>query len=183
MNISWRSEVLASDIEAIRTMVTKAAVFSAEEIDVAVELAEDRLKLGHASHYHFILANENLGASPHPSPLPLGEGSSGFAAAGEGKLIGYTCFGRIPLTDKRYDLYWIVVDPATQKHGVASQLMVKTEEALQKLSAKALYAETSSRDVYIPAHNFYRKHHFAELARIKDMYADGDDKMLFGKRL
>ena len=42
------------------------------------------LQLGEKSHYHFLLAEKG------------------------GTLAGYTCFGRIPLTAERYDLYWIV---------------------------------------------------------------------------
>lgn len=154
-----RSDVTADDVKAIRHMVKDSGVFSPEEIDVAEELAEDRFKLGKKSHYHFLLA-DNASA-----------------------LAGYTCFGRIPLTQERYDLYWIVVDKSAQQQGLASKLMTETEAAIRKLGGKAIYAETSSRAVYAPAIAFYCKHGFIEAARLKNFYADGDDKLTFGKFL
>ncbi len=158
-SFSFRDGLLPPDIDAIRKMVTEAGVFSPEEIDVAAELAEDRLSSGVQSHYHF------------------------FVAEHDGTLIGYTCFGRVPLTDERYDLYWIITDPKAQRQGIASELMMETEEEIRRLGGKALYAETSSRAVYLPAHRFYLKHEFSEQARLKNFYADGDDKVIFGKTL
>ena len=147
------------DVAAIQLMVASSGVFSAEEIDVAVELAEDALAQKELSHYHFVLADR------------------------EGQLVGYTCFGRIPLTDERYDLYWIVVDGNDQQKGVATLLLAQTEKAIKDMGGKALYAETSSRTVYAPAHGFYRKHGFELESRLKDFYADGDDKLVFSKKL
>ena len=36
------------------------------------------------------------------------------------RVQGFACFGPTPLTDRVYDLYWIAVDPATQKKGSKS---------------------------------------------------------------
>jgi len=155
----FREDVTAEDVKAIRTMVAEVGVFSPEEIDVAEELAEDRFKLGAKSHYHFLLADSG------------------------GKLAGYTCFGRIPLTAERYDLYWIVTDKLAARQGIASKLIAETESSIRIKGGKAIYAETSSRTAYVPAHAFYRKHGFAELARLQNFYADGDDKIIFGKIL
>jgi ribosomal protein S18 acetylase RimI-like enzyme len=157
--ITLRSKVLKADVKAIRQMVALSAVFSPEEIDVAEELAQDAFTLGTKSHYHFLLADM------------------------AGVLAGYSCFGRIPLTDERYDLYWIVVNPDTQQQGIASQLMAETETAVRALGGKAVYAETSSRAVYTPAQRFYLKQRFAEQARMKNFYATGDDKLIYGKFL
>ena len=112
-----------------------------------------------ASDYHFLLAD------------------------GSGHLVGYTCFGRIPLTQERYDLYWIVVDGNVQQQGIATQLLKETEKTVKALGGKAIYAETSSRAVYAPAHRFYKKHGYEQVALMRDFYADGDDKIVFAKRL
>lgn len=157
--IRWRRAVMQDDVEAIQVIVSNCGVFSAEEIDVAVELAQDALANRGTSDYHFVLAER------------------------AGLVAGYTCFGRIPLTQERYDLYWIVVDAGTQQQGIASGLLKETEESVRELHGKALYAETSSRAVYTPAQGFYRKHGFAELARIPNFYSDGDDKLIYGKTL
>lgn len=150
-----RTIVTLEDVKAIRTMVAEAGVFSAEEIDVAEELAQDSATLGEKSHYHFILADSARG------------------------LAGYTCYGRIPLTDERYDLYWIVTDAKEQRKGIAAELMQHTEAAVRKLGGKAIYAETSSRAIYAPAQRFYEKTGFTLAARVKDFYKTGDDKLLY----
>ncbi len=159
MTITWRSEVTAHDVATIRAMVTRAGIFSEEEVTVAEELAQDRFTRGTQSDYYFLLADVN------------------------GNLAGYTCYGRIPMTDARYDLYWIVVDTSAQRCGLATQLLERTEAATRAQGGKILYAETSSRDCYAPAIAFYDKHGFSELARIKDFYKEGDDKVMLGKTL
>ncbi len=154
-----RTIVTKQDVTAIRNMVAEAGVFSPEEIDVAEELAQDSATLGKKSHYHFLLA----------------DGADGLA--------GYTCYGRIPLTDERYDLYWIVTDAKQLRKGVAAELMQRTEYAVRKLGGKAIYAETSSRAIYAPAQRFYEKTGFTLAARVKDFYKSGDDKLLYSKFL
>ena len=131
--IRWHQAISQDDVEAIHVMVANSGVFSAEEVEVAVELAEDALANKESPHYHFMLADRG------------------------GQLLGYTCFGRIPLTAERYDLYWIVVDGNGQQQGVASGLMRETEAAILALGGRAVYAETSSRAVYAPAHAFYHR--------------------------
>lgn len=153
---SFRTEVTVADVAAIRAMVTEAGVFSAEEIDVAEELAQDAATLGKGSHYHFILMDTEEG------------------------LAGYSCYGRIALTDERYDLYWIVTDANRQRRGVASALMERTAKAVRSLGGKAIYAETSSRTIYRPAQRFYIKQGFTLAATVADFYRKGDDKQLYG---
>ena len=43
--------------------------------------------------------------------------------------------------------------------------------------------ETSSLPHYEPTCAFYRKHGYTLAARVADFYADGDDKLIFSKRL
>jgi ribosomal protein S18 acetylase RimI-like enzyme len=157
--IHWREILSQDDVEAIHVLVVSSGVFSEEEVDVALELAEEALARKEASDYHFILAEH------------------------EGILLGYACFGRIPLTQGRFDLYWIVVDGNEQQKGIARMLLEQTEAAIKKADGRILYAETSSRAVYSPAQAFYRKTGFELVARIQDFYDDGDDKMIFAKVL
>jgi ribosomal protein S18 acetylase RimI-like enzyme len=157
--MKFRTTVTEADVTAIRAMVAEADVFSEEEINVAEELAQDAATLGKESHYHFILAEV------------------------EGVLTGYTCYGRIPLTDERYDLYWIVTDASQQRRGVASELMQRTEKSIRALGGKAIYAETSSRTIYKPAQRFYIKQGFTLAAEVKDFYRKGDDKLLYCRAL
>jgi ribosomal protein S18 acetylase RimI-like enzyme len=157
--INLRTELRAADVDAIRALVRDTGVFSEEEINVAGELAEETLAKGPDLAYHFLIAEQ------------------------DGNLLGYSCYGRIPLTQASYDLYWIVVDNKKQNRGIASFVMERTQDAIRALGGKQLYTETSSRSVYAPAQSFYLKHAFAEIARFEDFYSDGDDKIVYGKKL
>ncbi|TFH12632.1 MAG: N-acetyltransferase, partial [Nitrosomonadales bacterium] len=96
-----------------------------------------------------------------------------------GKMLGYSCFGRIPLTEASYDLYWLVVDTDFQNKGIAKQLLNLTEIAVNSEAGTQLYAETSSMDNYKPARSFYQKAGFSECARQKNFYKKGDDKVTY----
>lgn len=185
-----RTVVTQADVAAIRKMVAEAGVFSPEEIDVAEELAQDSATLGERSDYHFILADvitseqreRGNPAQPHVQKDWIATSPSALRDDGS-ILAGYTCYGRIPLTDERYDLYWIVTDVKSSRKGVAAELMRQTETAVQRLGGKAIYAETSSRAIYAPAQRFYEKTGFTLAARVKDFYKTGDDKLLYSKFL
>lgn len=151
-----RNTVKLSDVETVRSLVSKTGVFNAEEVSIAAELvAEAALKGEKKSGYSFYFIEEG------------------------GKMLGYSCFGRVPLTESSYDLYWLVVDPDSQKKGIAKQLLDFTEKTISSHVGTQLYAETSSMDNYKPARAFYQKVGFSECARQKDFYKKGDDKVTY----
>jgi ribosomal protein S18 acetylase RimI-like enzyme len=98
-----------------------------------------------------------------------------------GEVLGYACFGKAPLTDAVYDLYWIVVHPDYWSRGPGSALLLQAEEEMKRLRARLLLIETSSLSSYARPRSFYLKHGYRELARISDYYAVGDHKLIFGK--
>lgn len=156
-HLTLNNTVLPDDSERIRCLVQKTRVFRECEVAIACELIEQALTHPQ-SGYHFIFARDE-----------------------RDQLVGYSCYGVIPLTDNRFDLYWIVVDPELQRHQVGSRLFAETERAVAMLSGKQLYAETSSTTDYRPAQRFYLRHGFQEVARLKDFYRDGDDKIIYCK--
>src|SRR5690606_21893939 len=88
--IVYRSRPRPSDVAALRRLVAATGVFYREERAVALELLELRLVQGAKSGYEFLFAERG------------------------GELLGYCAFGRVPLTQASYDLYWIAVAPAAQ---------------------------------------------------------------------
>jgi hypothetical protein len=54
---------------------------------------------------------------------------------------------------------------------------------ISSLSGKRIYAETSSRDLYLPTHVFYENCGYLREAFLKDFYADGDGKIIYSKTL
>jgi ribosomal protein S18 acetylase RimI-like enzyme len=156
-SVTFRPAVAASDVAWVRDVVRRVGVFSPAEVEVAVELAEDRLAKGPASGYHFVFAERN------------------------GQTLGYSCYGPVPATASSHDLYWIVVDSACQKEGIGGLLLAETERLIQAQGGRKVYAETSGRDPYRPARAFYERHGFRREAVLKDFYADGDDKVIYAK--
>ncbi len=101
----------------------------------------------------------------------------------QGEVRGYVCYGKAPLTDAVYDLYWIVVHPDSWNQGTGTALLRHAEEDLRNQQARLLLIETSSLPAYAIPRAFYQKHGYRELARIPDYYAIGDHKLIFGKTL
>lgn len=104
-----------------------------------------------------------------------------FTPAGD--LIGYVCYGPTPGTARTWDVYWIAVDPAAQSNGVGTLLLQEVERRLARLDARLVIIETSSQPLYHPTRAFYARRGYAEVARVPDFYADGDDRVIFAKRL
>lgn len=159
LQLSWDDAPRPGDIEAVRGLVHSTGVFSAEEVRVAGELVEEAFY--DQQDYAFVFARTQQGK----------------------KLAGYACFGEIPLTDKRYDLYWIAVNPSLQGQNLAAELLRRVEIRIRNSGGRILYAETSGRDIYKPAHRFYVKNGFEECANIADFYKLGDNKLVYSKRL
>jgi ribosomal protein S18 acetylase RimI-like enzyme len=151
----------AADPERVRALVAATGFFSEDEVAVAGELVDERLARGAASGYEFLFAEG--GPQRH--------------------LVGYTCYGRVPMTVATYDLYWIVVHPQQQGAGLGRLLVAETEAAIAAVGGTALYAETSGRLQYAPTRGFYRRCGYREAAVLVDFYAPGDDKVIFAKRL
>jgi len=156
--LTWRQNVQPFDSENVRELVASTQVFSVEEIRVAGELVEDCLQKGATSEYRFLFIEESE------------------------RLIGYTCFGLIPFTDQRYDIYWIAVVPQYQQQGLGKELLQKTEEIISQMGGKIIYMETSSRDIYLPTRNFYSRNGYQKIAELENFYRDGDNKIIYSKK-
>jgi GNAT superfamily N-acetyltransferase len=154
-----REALREGDVEAIGALVRRAGVFSAAEIEIALEVAAAGLSGGPASGYHFALC----------------DGPSGLA--------GYTAFGPIPATAASCDLYWIAVDPAAQRHGLGSRLLAASEARAAVLGCRRVWVDTSGRAHYAPARAFYERRGYRHVATLEDFYAPGDPKLVYLKIL
>ena len=158
-DLRLRYDVTAADPEVIRDLVQSTGVFRPQEVDVAVELVDERLAKGEASGYHFVFAE------------------------GEGLMQGYACYGPIPLTVARYDLYWIAVRQACQGRGVALTLMRDVERLIRAAGGSRIYIETSGRGDHGAARALYEKCDYRQVAALTDFYAPDDDKIVYLKVL
>lgn len=156
----FRYEPTTYDKVAVRDIVTSTGFFNNEEIDIAVELVDERLKRGEASGYYFV-----------------------FAQTPDGDVAGYACYGPISGTKSSFDLYWIAVRDDMRGKGYGGVIMEKAEEAMIAMGARRVYAETSSRAQYKPTQSFYERQGYKVDAVIEDFYDEGDGKMIYVKKV
>ncbi len=154
-----REEVRAPDEAAVVRIVEETGRFSPPEVEIAAELVREALRGGAASGYRFVFAER------------------------ADRMVGYACFGEIPLTRGSWDLYWIAVSPRCQRDGVGARLLGVVEQRVGAAGGRRLYVDTSGRPDYAPAHAFYARAGYAAAARLEAFYGPGDDKLVYVKVL
>lgn len=159
LKVTLRYETIPSDLSTVRDIVTSTGFFHDHEVDVAVELVEERLRRGDASGYYFAFVEV------------------------DGRTVAYSCFGPIACTASSYDIYWIAVQKSYQKHGIGKWLMTLTEDLIQQHGGRRIYVETSGRDEYLPTRQFYDRCHYTKAAELPDFYDEGDSKVIYVKVL
>jgi D-alanine-D-alanine ligase-like ATP-grasp enzyme/GNAT superfamily N-acetyltransferase len=157
--VEIRRGLKAADRAPVEELIRATGFFNPEEIEVALELADDRLAQGEASHYRFLVGEV------------------------DGRVAGYACWGPIPGTRASADLYWIVVHPRAQGKGVGAALLTAAEECMAAAGRTRVYVETSTRAQYDPTRRFYLACGYELTAELADFYAPGDGKALFLKVL
>ncbi|PKN57194.1 MAG: N-acetyltransferase [Deltaproteobacteria bacterium HGW-Deltaproteobacteria-14] len=136
-------------------MLARTAQFTDDEVDVALELIDDALERKAASSYRVIVA--------HHDSVP----------------VGYVCYGRTPMTEATFDLYWIVVEPTLRGGGVGRHLWSACEANVMLEGGRLVRIETSSTELYDGTLAFYDRIGFTEVARIRDFYRLGDDLVTY----
>jgi len=147
----------SDDAPVLESILKRIDNFKDEEVRVAMELV-------------------NIAASD-----PEQKDYNVFVYEDEGKILGYHCTGKRPLTDAVYDLYWIVTDPQYNNKGIGKSLIEHAEKFVLENNGRWLLVETSSKTGYEGARNFYLRNKYSIITEIKDFYARGDMLILFGK--
>jgi ribosomal protein S18 acetylase RimI-like enzyme len=155
--ITMRETVSEGDLAPIEKILRTSKFFRDDEIVVALELLLDGVRKGEKSEYKFIVAQRG------------------------GQVAGYCCFGSIPLSLHSWDLYWIAVDPNTQRGGIGRKLMAAAEARVAALGGRRLYVETSSKPLYEPTRKFYLSCNYEIAADLDEFYGPGDGKTIFVK--
>ena len=100
-----------------------------------------------------------------------------------GRVVGYAYYAPAAMTDRTWYLYWIAVSKDTHAKGVGSQLLRHAEDDIRRRGGRVLFIETSSLPHYELTRKFYLKHGYEVNGQLRDYYADGDDMVVFRKRL
>ncbi|HEX3555790.1 MAG TPA: GNAT family N-acetyltransferase [Thermoanaerobaculia bacterium] len=153
--ITVRRDLQVADRGPVEELIRATGFFNAEEIEVALELVDDRLTQGEASHYRFLVGDV------------------------DGEVAGYACWGPIPGSQESADLYWIVVHPRFQGRGVGAALLRAAEDWMAAAGRPRVYVETSTRPQYDPTRAFYAACGYHLAAELPDFYAPGDGKAVF----
>lgn len=149
-----------SDGDQIYDITARTGMFNAEELQCVADIWQQHLQLGQeASGYTFYVDKD------------------------WDRVNGYVCVGPRGLTDRVYDLYWIVVDPQAQRHGVGRRLLEQAEQVTREKDGRIMVIETSGKENYAGTRAFYLSCGYLHEATLRDLYADGDDLCIFTKRL
>lgn len=152
--------LMLKDRESLRKMVVGTGVFTEEEVNVAMELIDIVLQNDNQRDYRIVCAVD-----------------------GQDRLLGYICYGPVPMTEGAFDLYWIVIDPEVQGQKIGSELLNYLEQEVKGMRGRMILADTSSIPSYEKAHRFYLRRGFKEVARIADYYWEGNDRITYCKKL
>lgn len=147
--------VLKSDIDCLKKVVDSSKLFPSEYLD---EMISDYLNNPETQDIWFTNIYDNTPTA-----------------------IGYC----IPekLTNGTYNLLAIAVSQDSQRSGVATEMMSYIERHLKQKNGRILIVETSNDDAQIGARKFYNKIGYTQMAVIKDFWNDGEDKIIFWKKL
>ncbi|MEM9045825.1 MAG: GNAT family N-acetyltransferase [Pseudomonadota bacterium] len=111
------------------------------------------------------------------------EGQLWLTALAGTRPLGF-CFAEAePMTAGTWNLRAIAVSPSRQGQGVGSLLITGLEERLRELGGRILLIDTSSAAAFAGARAVYLHLGFQVEARIRDFWAEGDDKITHWKRL
>lgn len=155
MNIKFRTQPKAEDVQTVKKIVESTGFFHDHEVDVAVELIVDRMHQGEDSHYQFIFADI------------------------DGVTAGYACYGHVACTKTSYDLYWLATDNHFRGKGIGKKILAEMYKLIKAKGGTAVYAETSEKEQYKPTRIFYEKSGYIKEAVLKDFYEKGDSKAIY----
>jgi ribosomal protein S18 acetylase RimI-like enzyme len=87
------------------------------------------------------------------------------------------------MTNATWNLLLIAVAPDRQRGGRGSAMLFHVEALLARRGARLLLIETSGLPEQAGARAFYAKNGYAQEGVIRDFYDEGEDKVIFRKKL
>ncbi len=150
---------LPADSPTLIELAQATGVFKPIEITALGEVLDDYHSTNHA-HGHRAITFEQAGQN-----------------------MGFAYYAPAAMTDRSWYLYWIAVAKHTHARGIGGKLLKHAEDDIRSSGGRILFIETSSLPHYDLTRKFYLKHHYERACILPDFYADGDDLVVFSKRL
>ncbi len=154
-------EIRPEDLVVIREILHSTGMFTKEEEDIGVELAEKSVI-------------EGFDVSGYQTYVAVVEGETVPA--------GFTCIGPTPMTAGTFDMYWLVVHPRMQGKKIGRALVDFAAEKMVAQGGYLMIVETAGRNQYYPTRKFYENTDFTKISEIPDFYSLGDSKVTYIKR-
>ncbi len=152
-------ESVPADTPTLVTLAQGTGVFKPAEIQALQEVLDDYFAYNHD------------------------EGHVAITYLQSGQPIGFAYYAPAQMAERTWYLYWIAVSRTIQAKGVGSELMAHVEDDVRSKQGRVLFIETSSLKHYDLTRKFYLKLGYDKEAQLRDYYADGDDMVVFRKRL
>lgn len=149
---------IPADTDALCALAEATGLFTPDELEAFGQMVSETVN-GAADGEHCWIVDDDGGvqSAAYYAPEPWGAGV--------------------------WNLYFIGVLPEQQGKGRGAALLDHVERGLSEAGARLLLVETSGLDTFVRTRAFYAKNGYDEEARIRDFYADGDDKIVFRKSL
>ena len=106
-----------------------------------------------------------------------------YCAVEAGNVIALGYCAPEKLTEGTYNLYAIGVRSDIQSTGIGSKMMNYIEEYLGQIGGRVLIVDTSGTDDFAQTRKFYEKLNYIKEAVIRDFWSEGDDKIVYWKRI
>lgn len=151
--------VTPEDTSAIVRLTAETEMFKPLEIRALQEVLDDYFK-------------ESMGLGHRAYLLEEGH-----------RVLGYIYYAPASMADNTWYVYWIAVAPACQGKGIGAMLLNWAEDDARMRDGRLMFIETSMLPHYGPTRQFYFRRGYDMAARLADWYADGDDMVVFRKRL
>jgi GNAT superfamily N-acetyltransferase len=150
---------IQADTSELLALTHGTGVFKPHELQALEEVLADYFALNH-KHDHVAVTWEQ-----------------------DGQILGYAYYAPAAMTDRSWYLYWIAVRAHVQARGIGAKLLNHAEEDIRGRNGRVLFIETSSLPHYEKTRNFYLRQKYEITGVLRDYYCDGDDMVVFRKKL
>ena len=160
------------DLPAVRDLVVAAGMFTAEEATFLDDVLGPLTRASGPDDDGRTCLVDDGGprAAPADPPVPA-------------VLTAVVHYAPEEAADRVWDLTVIAVHPALQGRGTGQALVRHVEDDLTGRGGRLLAVRTSGTDQYTGTRAFYDRCGYDRVARVPDWWTDGDDLVLFTKRL
>jgi GNAT superfamily N-acetyltransferase len=146
------------DTPALVDLARGTGVFKPQEVVALREVLDDYHAQGHAQGHRAVTSER------------------------EGRTVGFAYYAPSAMSERGWYLWWIAIDPSVHARGLGSELLRHAEDEVRREGGRLLLIETSSLPRYELTRRFYLKHGYEIAGVVRDLYADGDDMVVFAKR-